>query len=404
MSRSSTFSSDQAAAAKFGRRALVFLAPILLIIAILEFGLFRTGDSWPVSRVLRVQDEMGEFLYRPAYFSQQFNVYKSAMIKHRQPSILVLGSSRVMKIRDFMFHPLESSFYNAGGMLQTLDDLTEYADMVKAGELPKPRVAIVAVDPWWLKPQEAGGQSWLAPERMRDEAYRFAAHIGAARILMHARPVPWREALAGAGSPSPYYKKPCIGTFAIRHGAGFRSDGSRQEMPAVVLDFIKNPVYVDREEPPIIDRIRENLRQFSLPAQIDSPRVGELLAAFETLTGAGVEVRPFLAPFANEAVAALEQSPTLSQWWREYRDHLPQLLRENGIDCGPPTSPSHYGLDDTYMFDGWHGGEVLMSYIMKDVIRRAPETSILRDVDLAHIDELLNGKGIMPLTFTAPPR
>src|SRR3546814_20981783 len=46
---------------------------------------------------------------------------------------------------------LEDWFYNAGGMIQSPQDVAPYAERIRTGDLPKPAVLIFGVDPWWLK-------------------------------------------------------------------------------------------------------------------------------------------------------------------------------------------------------------------------------------------------------------
>ena len=63
MFRLFTFNSDQRGAALFFRRAVLFLAVPMAIGIAYEAAIFRTGESWPVSRVVKVQDKLDDFLY-----------------------------------------------------------------------------------------------------------------------------------------------------------------------------------------------------------------------------------------------------------------------------------------------------------------------------------------------------
>src|SRR3954469_10420896 len=131
---SSMSSSNRLQAFRFAVRVTVFLAPLIAGAAVFEMAMYRTRDSWPIAKVIAAQENLqGESIWGRANFSQQYNLSKSAMIRRRNPRILVLGSSRVMEFRSFMFHPYEASFYNAGGLIQTVNDLAEYTRQVTDG-------------------------------------------------------------------------------------------------------------------------------------------------------------------------------------------------------------------------------------------------------------------------------
>ena len=102
-----------------------------------------------MSRVVDTQLSLGttSSLYGRLLFSQQFDVYKYAMIKRTRPKIVMHGTSRVMQIRDFMFHPLEKWFYNAGGMIQSPHDVATYAAGYAAAMCPSPRCSSLASIP-----------------------------------------------------------------------------------------------------------------------------------------------------------------------------------------------------------------------------------------------------------------
>ncbi len=187
---------------RFWQRAGVFFAPLLVLFAFFEFAIWRTGEAWPLAWVVDTQLSLGTTpsLYGRMLFSQQFNVYKYAMIKRTRPKIVMHGTSRVMQIRDFMFHPLEQWFYNAGGMIQSPQDVVTYAERIRSGDLPRPEVLIFGVDPWWVKEGNTHG-GWLDSQSLQDDVGLFPAHIEAARLLAHHRVFPWKALLAGAPSP-----------------------------------------------------------------------------------------------------------------------------------------------------------------------------------------------------------
>ena len=191
--------------------------------------MWRTGESWPVSRVVDTQLSLGTTpsLYGRLLFSQQFDVYKYAMIKRTRPKILMHGTSRVMQIRDLMFHPLEKWFYNAGGMIQSPHDVAPYAARIRSGALPKPEVLIFGVEPWWVK-EGNPHEGWLESQSLQDDVWLFPAHIEAARQLASRWVFPWQG--APRGGTSAITRLPLSGNRgqAAARWQGFRIDGSLQ--------------------------------------------------------------------------------------------------------------------------------------------------------------------------------
>jgi hypothetical protein len=399
----STSNSNLGVICRFCWRVGVFFTPLFVLCALFECAMWRTGESWPVSRVIDTQLNLGTTasLYSRMLFSQQLNVYKYAMLKRTHPKIVMHGTSRVMQIRDFMFHPLEQWFYNAGGMIQSPQDVATYAERIRSGDLPKPEVLIFGIDPWWVKEGDSH-EGWLDSQSLRDDVKLFPAHIKAARQLVRSLIFPWQAVLAGAPTPSPGYRYEAIGAMSLLYGGGFRSDGSLQLDPAMVRESMRDPCYKDRAK--ILQMVTEYLEFYTLPARVDPRRVTILLAALTELQHMGVEVYVFLPPFASEVQTVFETSPTWQPFWRAYHLDLPARLRAAGIPCLPLSVPQQDGFDDRYMYDGHHPTEIYAAALVKQILQQASPYSLLRTVDLAYLDILLSRTYPTPLSFESPPQ
>ena len=388
---------DQADILPFVRRILTFLFPFMFIALTMEAVLWKTGDSWTPTYTLRHQQHSThESIYGPRFFSDQYSLYKLSAIEHRHPSILAIGSSRVMQFRDIMFPPLETEFYNGGGLLRNAFDLEAFAAILVREGLILPRVLIVGLDPWWLRTNH-GEITWLNDP---DERFTFAGHIEAFRQILKKDAL--QKVTAAIFSPEvPLFGYDAIGTSARVEGTGFRKDGSRLYPLKVFLDFLKTPVYVDRESPPIIDRIQMARREYSLPAIVDEERVRLIIAALSIIKNKGVEVFAFMPPYSTEAFQALEDNQPLKRWWNFYKNEFPTLLEKHDIVVVPVSHPIQSGLDDTYMFDGFHPSEVYIAHLVKSLIEKAPNSSYLKNVNLEDLLEIIK-RAAIPLAFDLP--
>ncbi|EMI16080.1 hypothetical protein RMSM_07003 [Rhodopirellula maiorica SM1] len=392
---------DQQSAWKLARRLLWFLSPLLLIALVTELSLWKTGETWPAIYAVRQQQIAAEeTIYCRDFLSQQFGVYKFATIKRRNPEIVAIGSSRVMQIRDFMFSPLQESFYNAGGMTQSVTELGEYVELLEQDKLPNPKVAIIGIDPWWLKSEYHRDKSWLAQQ---DEAFQFASHINALKRIVRQNRFSELYTAVTHSDRSPFFGYRCIGTAASKYGSGFRKDGSWQYSPQIILELAQQQQYVDREVPPIIDRIHSHFGNFSAPATWDEEKSARLLSLIQRLQTRGTEVLVVMPPYSSDCIHSLSVDADLKQWWDAYQQGFVDTLRVHGITVLPASDPSQYGLDDTYMIDGYHPGEVFMGHIVLELLRSAPQESLLQQVNAQALRAKLDS-AFSPLGFAAPQR
>ena len=396
----STAKADGAVLRRFCWRVSVFWTPLLVLWALFELAMWRTGESWPVSQVVGTQLslETTPSLYGRMLFSQQTNLYKYLMLQRTRPTIVIHGTSRVMQIREVMFHPLEEEFYNAGGMFENLRDVATYAERLRSGDLPKPTVLILGLDPWWMK-EGTMHPGRLDSQSLQEDVWRWPAHLKAARQLLRRPVFPWQAVLAGVPSPTPGSHYEAIGAGPLFDGGGFRSDGSLQLPLAMVLDAIRDPRYKDRYQ--ILQMVTEQRDFYTLSARVDPGRVSLLVATLTALQHMGIDVYVFLPPFASAVQTVFETSPVWQPFWQAYLD-LPARLRAAGIPCLPLSVPQQDGFDDRYMYDGHHPTEVYAAALVRQILHQAAPHSRLRTVDLAALDTLLARPYPTPLSLESP--
>jgi hypothetical protein len=398
--RSSTSSSNPFRAAAFALRVVLFALPFLALAGVIEVALYRSGESWTAERVLADGVSSGEVIFGRQYFSQQFNVFKLTAIERRRPAIVTVGSSRVMQFRAFMFEPRAAEFFNAGGLLRVAPDLAAYAELVATGQVPAPEVVIVGIDPWWISKGHSDS-SWLTSAHPGDAALQFGEHVNVARAILRRGDFPWRAAILGAGTRSPGFGYGAVGLAARLYGNGERvSDGSHLYTDEIV-EYVSHPAYRDREFPPIRDRVTMETAPFEKSDGIDWDAARRVVAALARLRDAGVEVYAIEPPVSDEVAALLSASPGLSRWWREYTTEFPRLFREANLSLFVAGSPSTHGLDDRYMFDGMHPGEVFVALMLEDMIAGAPKGSALAGIDARRL-AARRASAAIPLAFEVP--
>lgn len=387
MSPSFTSSSETAGLRRFCLQLALFLAPVLVLAGLFEGIFWAAGESWPMARIAAAHEGRNQLLIRPQYFAQSY-LFKFDRMRALQPEVVCLGTSRVLQIRDLFFDS-KAKFYNGGGMLGSFADIHAYAEAVKEGTLPKPKVAIFGIEPWWIKEGlPPAAPTWDTDSQYADSFYIPEAHIAAMRTYLKQKGMPWPGSLGFAFSPAPHSAYPAVGAAALSKGVGFRRDGSYQYDPELIASYFTKPVYQDRETPPVIERLRKSSEQFTPSYDLDYSRVHSMLADFQSLRAQGVQILVFLPPFANECRDYLESRPPAHAWWIKYSTWLPEHISSAGFPCVAPGCPRDYGLEDTAMWDGFHPGEVFMARLIHSLALKCPEGSPMRGLISPELERL----------------
>src|SRR5690242_17112781 len=122
---------------RFFLKSLLFFSPLLLLALLVVLILWRTGETWTVERAIDTQRANANALFMRGILDQAFYRYKFLPFEAQRPKVLVLGSSRVMLFRGEMFGVRGNEFINAGGMIQDLSDLHQFAERLTPATAPE---------------------------------------------------------------------------------------------------------------------------------------------------------------------------------------------------------------------------------------------------------------------------
>ncbi len=129
-------------------RCALFFAPLLALLAFAVVSLNIDGELMDPARVLQLQ-QSAPVLYEPMYQPRQvYPGYKLLGTIQRHPEVLVLGSSRILSVRNEFVRQSGNRFYNAYMFGAPLGSIRQFLAQVPPNELP--RYLILDVDPWWF--------------------------------------------------------------------------------------------------------------------------------------------------------------------------------------------------------------------------------------------------------------
>jgi hypothetical protein len=253
------------------------------------------------------------------------------------------------------------SFYNAGGMTRSVDDLALFANQLNAQN--KPQVLIIGVDIWTLN------DHYAHPLRFERDIYvdgvrDWRAHAQALRSLLNS---PRSLLPLAANSPALTGKQSIgIGWGARFQTAGTRSDGSQ---------IFGKPLPVNTTQHPggsaTAKSIQKGLPSFLFSEGINEDRLERFKNTLLLLKRHGVLVLGFAPPLATREAQLMATHPRQQLLWKEYRTQVPALFDDLGFPFCDASQPSQLGLDDRYMWDATHAGETFHLYVLRHWLRDA---------------------------------
>jgi hypothetical protein len=356
--RAGVFQHRSRGPARLALKVLFFFSPLFLLIGLVELVLWRAGETWTIERVIETQRRNPSALFMRGILDQGFYRYKFLRFEALRPKVLVLGSSRVMEFRREMFGERGKDFFNAGGLIQDLSDLHAFAENLSPATAPE--VVILGLDLWWFngnKPLLNGFSSGIH----RDAALDWQEHARALRRFKSGK---------GCLSALKAFRaeNDNIGIEARSAAVGFRPDGSMQynfESPKGT-----GWKFVDRERPPIAERIRNNSAQFTPTSGASAERIELLGKCLDLLRSKKVLVLGFCPPFSSESAALLQARASQSNLWNEARGQIPKVFQDRNLPFIDASLLADFGTNDSVMIDGIHAAETfhltLLAHFLSD--------------------------------------
>lgn len=351
----------------FALRVLAFFSPLLVVIALVEGALWKTGETQPIAAIV-ARRQNAPVLWLRGDFDQGIYAYKAAGFKKLRPRIVALGSSRVMKFRAGMFGQGGKVFFNCGGLMRSIAELEVFVDGLDAGNAPA--VLILGIDELTLN-----GNNRDEVRSSEDDVYNWRAHVvewrELARKPQHRRSA-FKSLVAALRAP---VSENALGIQARTTGDGFRSDGSKlNNRPSP--HSLKDWNFADHSR---LQNIREGREAFEFGDHLSQARMRRLHAALLKLQNKGVLVLAFAPPHVSAAVRLLETTPGQKTMWREYLREVPRLCAQLRIPFCDASSPQKLGLQDFAMSDAVHAEETLHLYILRAWLQDARVRKALPD-------------------------
>ncbi|MBI2050349.1 MAG: hypothetical protein HYT31_00910 [Parcubacteria group bacterium] len=358
----------------FLKTMALFFAPVF---ALVGFGIFLAIASGEVTTLQSVVDKQArpeEYLFARRVVSEETAKYKYFNVQQQDVDVLALGSSRVLELRQEVFGGAYI-FYNAGNMLISLRDLIDFIDILKEEDAPD--IIILGVDMWWFDSSRIETRAFAREHVRGEEAYNWRSYLYASRHLFTALLKDPSYVAAVFTRKDPLTNNHAIGIAAIENGDGFRRDGSRQYGTYVRM-MREDPSYVDRETNPVVERAENGYPPFELESSFDERGVALLDEFLEKAQKRGITVIGVAGPFASDAYQAIIHSH-YAPFASAFSEQIPPVFTKRGFPFFDFSDISAWGLEDTYMLDGFHATETGISILFTHILDALCSGDIFED-------------------------
>ncbi|MBU1036474.1 hypothetical protein KKF32_00380 [Patescibacteria group bacterium] len=345
----------------FFKRMGLFLLPIIILIVILEYFSYTSGELWPIKKVIAFQNKAKEeVLFNRKVIDDEIAKYKYLNILERNLDILVIGSSRSMQIRQEMFSE-RVKFYNAGGIIYNVGDMLDFINNLPVDKTPE--MMILNVDFYWFGDKREVTRSISKALSEGDTVNKWESHLYANKYLLSnllqkrnifSEIIKGREKFEGLIS---------IG-FQALDGNGFRHDGSYQ-YGLYLSELRKNLEYYDRKS--YLFRIENGISPFIRNSVYDSGKVEILEEFLKICKSRGIKVIAFAPPMSTEIYEAVNESIYHKDLINNFRSNIGSIFAKYDYNYYDFTELRAFNLTDLYMFDGLHSTETAMAKILLEM-------------------------------------
>lgn len=320
-------------------------AVIILVVTIAYVVMGIVKENYSEKEILNNYENI---LYGSAL--KDGGLLKLDIVKKKKPSVIALGSSRVMQFRADFFQ--NQDFYTLGGLGASVCEL-EYT-WKKVKESYSPKVVIIGVDSWWLNPKlkhdnRFNDSNNKAKYKEIVELYRNE------KIFKQLLRVDEIKEFDEIGS------RRNIGLDAAVNGNGYRlSDGSRQ-----YGKIIRDKKDTETRFKSTYERMAkgdENDR-FVWCDTVSEIELRKLENLLNDIKKSGAIVVVFLPPFPHEIYNYMDNNSHYHGFLHNFIYRMDEMCDKLNIPCYNFSDLSSIGASDDETIDGFHASEVAYARI-----------------------------------------
>ncbi len=341
--------------------------------------LLNSGELLSVDEIVKNQFSSQNITLVGLATRNQGYYYKKVLFEKNMPSVLVLGSSRVMQFRQSFFN---EKMITSGGAMSSLTEGFSYINEIF--NIKAPKIVIIGLDYWWFNENESPVLADIKPP------IELSSKISLKKYIL-----PYIWLWKGKISLNDYFRivnpknlfnsilSNGIGVDAILNKTGFGPDGSYY--------YTKNVIGKEKSHDErfntSLNNIENSLLRFGYGEHIHTVHLKNFINLINYIESFGTHVILFIPPMAPTVV---DKMNAFSENYK-FIDELRYNLSVNGLKYFDFHDPRMLNTSNCEFIDGIHGGDVVYARILKYMAERSPMLKNYLNID--YLDNLTSNYG-----------
>ena len=297
--------------------------------------------------------------------------YKVELFKQKKPTLMVLGSSRVVQMREQFFN---SSFANCGLAMSHLNEGIMFLEEIL--KFHHPELILLGLDFWWFN--DAHPQPPTFPQHNKDGSGNLLYKIRQPFVWLRNNKISLRqlmEVTLFGNTKNDITKYDNMGIAAIKYSQGFRKDGSFFDSKIL---FGLDPKVADIQFKITFSWIDKGGSRVEYGDRISPGRLQQFQKIMEICRGNNIPLIVFLPPMAPKVYQKMETMPREYAYIQGLRNYLPTLP----LEAYDFHDISEVSRNDCEFFDGFHGGDVLSQKMLLSIVEKNPQSALRKYLNI----------------------
>ena len=360
---------------RFLINAFIFTSPIIIYFTIPSLLLWKSKENF--YRIEKVLSGSDPYLIGYAYNENNYGFIKWANLQFGdKKSIWAVGSSRVLQFRKNMF---DSSFYNAGSTISSINDFRPFIKSIPHSKHPK--FIIISLDQWMFNEFYDSLHTTPTIESWQN-SYSFFPKLLPTYTTVYTHLFDGKYSFASLMNDTEPRKK--IGMNAMMNNTGFRNDGSFLYGEQIKKLLSNDSTANDFKYSDTFDRIRKGNKRFQYCPSVNKKALVELNELLKYCKDKQINVIAFLPPFADSVYNKMSESNHYF-YLKEIYSCAKPIFDKYHFEIHNFSSMSLCHSNDSETIDGFHGGEVTYQKLLINMLENG---SVLNEV--ANVKRLKN--------------
>jgi hypothetical protein len=360
----------------FIKKTFLFIIPVFIFLIPPCLILKRTGENLTIIDDLLLSDK--QYLVGYSYNQSNIGYIKHYVLCNKSKfDIVALGSSRVLQFREEMFN---KPFYNAGFSVKGIKDFNRFLNSIPPDKYPK--YLIIGLDQWMFN---ANWDQLNGTKSKKDwwDNYNYYPSFSVIKNV-------YSDIIAGKYSFK--IKKMNnelikIGLNAIVNNKGIRKDGSRNygsqihkllKHDKTVKDYLYQDTY---------NRIKQGNMRFQYCEEVNMDAFYELETFLSFCKKNNIYVIAIIPPYANAVYKKMTKTSRYKYLNKIYPTIKP-LFNEFNYELYNYPTVQDANSNDKETLDGFHGGELTYTKIIKDILSKHSKLNKVADKEKINNDIL----------------